>query len=139
MQNQQKSIVIALALLAVVVGASLFFQQANSARLAAREMESGNQMKMLVIAIHQYAGRHRGDLPEKLGDVEEYMPPGEFVKLLKNPFTGDFPGYEYLPAKNMDEIDPSKTIILYQLRNQLRVVDSYVGFADGRIHRTNQP
>lgn len=139
MANKRNLIVGVVLLLAGVVGAVAFLQRVDNARRAAREMQSGNQMKMLVMAIHQYAGRHRGDLPERLGDVEEYMPPGEFEKLLKNPFTGDFPGYEYVPAKNMDVIDLSKTVILFQLQNRQRVVDSYVGFADGRIDRTKQP
>jgi hypothetical protein len=57
------------------------------------------------------------------------------AKLMKNPLTGDDPGYEYVkPKGNLnDKRFDSQQVILYQLRGGKRDTSIKVGYADASV------
>lgn len=67
--------------------------------------------------------------PQSLDDVKDSIE--NFDQIMKNPITGDDPGYEYAPPVRSGP--EYKIIILYQLRNGERNETLKVGYADGSV------
>lgn len=101
-----------------------------------KELLSSFQMKEIVIGFHVYATKHRAEWPDSIDEIKPYLGDENFAKFMKNPLTGDSPGYEYVkPNIDLPEPQFQKTAVLYQLRNGKRAEDLPVGFADGGIQR----
>ena len=84
------------------------------------------------VVIHHLA---RLKWPESLNNVQEYLDDKKLAELLKNPHTGDNPGYEYVKP-TVARPDP-KTILVYQLRDGKRDMSLPVVYADGKtgVHK----
>ena len=84
------------------------------------------------VVIHHLA---RLKWPESLNNVQEYLDDKKLAELLKNPHTGDNPGYEYVKPTTARP-DP-KTILVYQLRDGKRDMSLPVVYADGKtgVHK----
>src|SRR6476646_12207962 len=84
-----------------------------------RAEDSRQQMHKLQLAMIDYAEKHGGEWPERLEQIKDNVG-GEaaFSKLMKNPSTGDDPGYEYAKPEGKwgDAKFDSQQVILYQLR-----------------------
>jgi hypothetical protein len=93
-------------------------------------------MHKLQVAMVTYATKHGGDWPDRLDQIKDGVG-GEAVmaRLMKNPLTGDDPGYEYVkPKGKIDDKDfDSDQVILYQLRGGKRDTSVKVGYADGSV------
>ncbi|NLT72337.1 MAG: hypothetical protein GXX91_16810 [Verrucomicrobiaceae bacterium] len=88
---------------------------------------STNHMKMLLLTMFSYKDE-KGQWPDKLEELKG-NPDLDFAKVIKNPVTGDDPGYEYVKPTG----DDPRTIILYQLSNGKRDTTLPVGHADGSV------
>jgi hypothetical protein len=101
-----------------------------------RAEDSRQQMHKLQGAIMEYEVNHGGKWPERLDQIKEEVG-GEaaFNKLMKNPLTGDDPGYEYVQPKGKrgDADFDSQQVILYQLRGGKRDTRLKVGYLDGAV------
>jgi hypothetical protein len=87
-------------------------------------------MKQLILVILNYRDVHDNEWPENVAQVQSFRYGGLLLDM-KNPLTGDEPGYEYvMPPK---DADPEITVILYQLRDGQRDIDLQVGFGDGHF------
>ena len=81
----------------------------------------------------------RSAWPASLDDLREYA--GDyyaelFVQRLKNPVTGDDPGYEYVPLPSgytLGDKHPRTVIVIYQLRNGKRDNSLPVGYLDKSV------
>jgi hypothetical protein len=98
--------------------------------------DSRQQMHKLQVAMIEYGHKNKGEWPDRLDQIKGEVGGEEaFNKLMKNPLTGDNPGYEYVkPKGNMN--DPGfgfQQVILYQLRGGKRDMEAKVGFADGSV------
>ena len=102
----------------------------DNAPSAKAQLDSSNQMKELILAARLYHDSNNDQWPDKLSDVATLTETG-LDQLMKNPITGDNPGYEYV--KPEDGADLKTTVILYQLRNGQRATDLKVGYADNRV------
>ena len=100
-----------------------------SAPKAEAVMQSSNQMKELILGLHDYQASN-GDWPQTLEQIRE-MTDTDLDVLMKNPVTGDDPGYEYVPPAV--DADPATTVVLYQLRDGQRDTTLRVGYADGSV------
>ena len=101
-----------------------------------RAEESRHNMNKLQLGMHVYAHKHQGDWPERLDQIKDEVGGADaFSKLMKNPQTGDDPGFEYVRPKGRLS-DPSfdaQQVILYQLRSGKRDSSLKVGYADGSV------
>lgn len=102
----------------------------NQAPHAEATLRSSNQMKDLILAIRNYREVNEDQWPEQLSDVRS-LTDTSFDVLMRNPITGDNPGYEYVPPP--ENADLETTVILYQLQNGQRATDLRVGYADGHV------
>lgn len=119
----------------LVVGGAIVIDVIRTARMEIRAAESGNNMKQLVAAILQYSGRAR-EFPDGLDQIRPLIDGegGSFDRIMKNPLTGEFPGYEYVkPTTGYLEVDPETVILLYQIRDGSQAKDLAVGYASGSI------
>ena len=73
----------------------------------------------------------RNKWPESLNDTKEYLDDKKLAELLKNPLTGDNPGYEYVKP-TVARPDP-KTILVYQLRDGKRDMSLPVVYTNGKM------
>jgi hypothetical protein len=90
-----------------------------------------DHIKKLAEAIVEYSGNNDGAYPDSLDQVKEYCKEKPYDTLIKNPFTGDNPGYEYV--KPADDASISDTIVLYQLKEGSRVTQGKVAYLDGSV------
>jgi hypothetical protein len=97
----------------------------------ALEIQSSGHMQKLAVAILDYAGDNDGKYPETLDQVKDYCQEKPYEELIKNPFTGDNPGYEYV--KPADDAKMSETVVLYQLKDGSRVTQGKVAYLDGSV------
>jgi hypothetical protein len=101
-----------------------------------RAEDSRHNMHKLQIALLEYADKKNGEWPDRLDQIKEDVG-GEaaMAKLMKNPLTGDDPGYEYVkPKGNLnDKRFDSQQVILYQLRGGKRDTSIKVGYADASV------
>ena len=102
-----------------------------------RTHESRQNMHQLQKAMLAYAEKHKDEWPERLDQIKDEVGGASvFAKLMKNPLTGDDPGYEYVRPKGRHS-DPgfhaSQQVILYQLRGGNRDTSLKVGYADGSV------
>jgi hypothetical protein len=99
--------------------------QGCGASTAMQEIDSKDNMKILGMAIIEYRG-DEGQYPESLDQVEEHAKKvaaemgsdKDFATLMKNPLTGDDPGYEYVKPSEGDPLE--ETVMLYQRRGGKR-------------------
>jgi hypothetical protein len=90
-----------------------------------QELDSKQNMKILGMAIIAFEGEE-GQWPDNLDQVKEQAEKAaadmgadkDFATLMKNPLTGDDPGYEYVIPAEGDPIE--ETVMLYQLRGGQR-------------------
>lgn len=96
---------------------------------AEARVQSSNQMKELILGVRNY---HiiNDEWPDDLGQVRELVD-SSFDDVMRNPITGDDPGYEYV--RPSADADPATTVILYQLRDGQHDTSLRVGFADGHV------
>ena len=116
--------------------ASALLPAINQARQKANEIKAVNSMRQLLFAVQVYADNHKGQLPDSLDQLKEYLGgEEEFAKMLNNPRTGSSPGFEYVkPAVKMRDVkNPSKTAILFELKDGQRLANGVTGFADGHV------
>lgn len=111
---------------------ALFLPSQSRARPAAYKNQSVNRMKNLLEGVLEYRAENNDMWPEKLDDTREFTDRRiGYENMIGNPYTHDNPGYEYIkPSPNAD---PSKTVVLYQLRDGKRDINLRVGFGDGRV------
>ena len=99
--------------------------------------DSRQQMHKIQLALMEHAEANGGEWPERLDTVSDNLKGGDaiFRELLKNPVTGDDPGYEYVkPEGKLDGPGfDSQQVILYQLRDGKRDTSLKVGYADGSV------
>lgn len=116
----------ALAVMGLMASAVVF---TGCDRRSSREhVTSRMAMKGLLLAVLSYQDQHK-QWPDKQDDVKSIVGAGTFEKVMKNPITGDKPGYEFV--KPAEENPASSTIVLYQLRGGKRDASLDVGRADG--------
>ena len=121
--------------LSVVAGAALLVTLVGcgSARQAALEVKSVNNMKQIILEAHTYKDR-TGEWPEGLAALTEQNP--GLAPMLKNPITGDDPGYEFVKPT---EAEPgADTPLLYQLRGGQRDESLGIGYADASVRKPGQ-
>ncbi len=83
------------------------------------ESQSNENMEKLAAAVWEYRDAD-GVYPENLDDStyqEDVGGPEVFQYLMKNPLTGDDPGYEYVKPPDDTPLSASDVIIIYQLRD----------------------
>lgn len=111
---------------------------------AQRRLDSSDNVRELCLALVLYQ-EEKNEYPDTLDQLEPYIgkvskyshgyPIGngkDFATLIKNPYTGDDPGYEYVkPPEKIESI--RKTIVFYQLRNGKRDETLVVGWLDGSV------
>jgi hypothetical protein len=102
---------------------------AKSAREAARKTQSANNMKQITLAILELQ-QETGKWPEKLDEISVKLGP-LMADIMKNPVTGDNPGYEYV--RPQDDESRSDVPMLFQLRNGKRDTSLRVGFTSGAV------
>jgi hypothetical protein len=101
-----------------------------------RAEDSRQQMHKLQQAMIEYAVKHEGEWPDRLDQLKDKLGgEAELRKLMKNPLTGDDPGYEYVkpPGKLSDSNPRWQQAVLYQLRGGKRDTNLKVGYADGSV------
>lgn len=103
---------------------------------AKSEAESSLNMKQLSAAVLGYNDKN-SKWPDKLDDAKPFIGAGgpDYATLMKNPLTGDDPGYEYVKPTGTDN---SKTAMIYQLRDGKRDESLPAAFADGSVRRIGQ-
>lgn len=95
---------------------------------------SRKQINQLQLAIILYSYNHDGEWPDSLDQIKDELGGAtSFSRLMKNPLTGDDPGYEYVkPNGKWDDSGfDSQQVMVYQLRDGKRDSNLKVGFADG--------
>ena len=97
----------------------------------AREIQSMDHMKKLSEAVIKYADANDGKYPDSIDQVKDHCKDKPYDVVIKNPFTGDNPGYEYV--KPADDAKMTETVLLYQLKGGKRVTDGKVAYADGAV------
>ena len=98
--------------------------------------DSRQQMHKLQLTLMEYAQKHEGKWPDNLEQIQEQVGgDAAFKKLMKNPLTGDDPGYEYVKPKDDagDAAALGQQVVLYQLRGVKRDTSLKVGYGDGRV------
>ncbi len=108
---------------------------------AQQRADSSSNLKELARAVLKYEADNQawpatlGDLQPVVGTSDDLGTIGggkDYAALVKNPLTGDNPGYEYVkPAETPESF--ANTIILYQLRGGNRDESLPVGFLDGSV------
>jgi len=101
-----------------------------------RAEDSRQQMHKFQLAGLEYAIDHAGEWPDRLDQLKDQLGgDAAFRKLMKNPVTGDDPGYEYVKPKRKlkDPEFDGQQVILYQLRGGSRDTTLKVGYADGSV------
>lgn len=94
-------------------------------------------LRALAQRLGEYHARHRTP-PESLDQLAEFFADeAEFRRALRNPLTGDDPGYQYVkpPAGVLDSSLAHRVVVLYQLRSGQRATDLPVGYAGGDVDR----
>jgi hypothetical protein len=107
---------------------------------------SGENMTALCLGILSYHHEY-GNWPDRLDDIKPFiggLSPNptlgiigkghDFAFLLRNPLTGDSPGYEYVKPPDETEED-SGTTVLYPLRDGRRDYDWGRGYANGIVDK----
>ena len=96
---------------------------------------SREQMHKLFNGLLASAQKNTGAWPDRLDQVKPYVGGDvEFALLIKNPLTGDSPGYEYAkPPVGMYATDLGQYVILYQLRGGQRDLKAKAAYADGSV------
>ncbi len=105
----------------------------------AKAAVSASNMHQFHIAINAFRVEHRagfgeGDsgplgYPLQLEDVRPYV--GDYDQLIKNPRTGDDPGYEYVPpTEHMANVP-----LIYELKGGQRDPEGWVLYVDGSISK----
>lgn len=84
-----------------------------------------NQLTTAIISYKTANGQWPASLEDVSGDV------ADFDETMKNPVTGDDPGYEYVQPTELDP--PPGTVIIYQLRDGAPDESLEKGFADGSV------
>jgi hypothetical protein len=113
---------------------------------AKKEIESTQNLKGLGEAVLKFHDDNE-KWPDTLADLKpvvgtEYAGAKvgggkSYDDLVKNPLTGDNPGYEYVkPAETPDSYE--KTIVLYQLRGGKRDEKLKVGYLDGSVRNVGK-
>ena len=115
----------------LVINVFYVIQYPSTARPAAYKAKSINNMRSILLGIVNYSENHNGAWPDQLHDIEDYIYDDSIDELFVNPFTQDNPGYEYV--KPSHDADPSKTVVLYQLREGKRDYNLDVCFGDGSV------
>lgn len=109
-----------------------------------RRTQSAQQMKALDRAIHKHL-EQTGRWPATLAEIEPFLGQADelgsfnemsLAELLKNPLTGDNPGYEYVNPEGENR-DPRR-IILFQLRDGKRDETLVAGLSDGRQRKPGE-
>jgi hypothetical protein len=108
---------------------------------AMQRIESSSNLKELARAVIKYHD-DKQEWPEKLADLESMVGESDamgvigdgkdYATLVRNPLTGDDPGYEYVTPPAEPE-GLSKTIVLYQLRDGKRDETLPVAYLDGSV------
>jgi type II secretory pathway pseudopilin PulG len=115
-----------------VVAALLMTVWASGCNDAKKQIQSASNMKQIEHAISMYEREHKA-WPDSLEQVKPLMIANgmDFATLMKNPLTGDNPGYEYVkpPATGGDGV------VLYQLRNGKRDATVEVAYIDGSVRK----
>jgi hypothetical protein len=103
---------------------------------ARKKIEASDNLKQLSIAIIKYHDE-RNAWPDTLEQVkpmigQQYMGTTigngkDYADLLKNPFTGDNPGYEY------EKPSDGHAVVLYQMRGGKRDLSLPIAHADGSV------
>lgn len=113
---------------------------------AKQREESSANLKALSEACLAYYEKHEkypdtlADLKPVIGTEWAGMKVGRdksYEELVKNPLTGDNPGYEYVKPPEMVERLRS-TIVLYQLRGGKRDEALKVGYLDGSVRLVSE-
>ena len=126
-------------LLVALLTFGIWQNQRNAAEQ--RRYEAFVNLRQLTLAILEHEAWHR-DMPDSLDQLEQYFEsPETFRRIMTNPLTGDYPGYEYIdPGPRRSLVGRSgDTVIMYQLREGQRDLTLPVGFADGSIRPIGEP
>ena len=106
--------------------------------------QSTQHMKALERAIHRHL-EEKGSWPKSFDDAAPFLGKAtelgdtndkDLAALLKNPLTGDDPGYEYVNPEG-ERADPNG-IVIYQLRNGKRDESLLATHRDGRILKSGE-
>ncbi|MEM7682688.1 MAG: hypothetical protein AAF288_12085 [Planctomycetota bacterium] len=96
----------------------------GAARETARQVEDLSDLRQIGLGVALYANDHRGDLPDNLAQVDEYM----------NGFQPRNPVIYVKPAENIDQVrDAAGTILAYTLSDHGDT--AAVVFVDGHAER----
>lgn len=108
---------------------------------AKQQAESSSNLKELSRAVIKFQADN-GAWPETLADLRPVIGTSDvlgvigdgkdYAKLVRNPLTGDDPGYEYVKPPTDVETSAS-TIVLYQLRDGKRDSTIPAAYLDGSV------
>ena len=131
----KKTLVIAVAVVALIVGGAWYVKsRAKQVIESAKEAKSRTTMDMFVQTIGYYHQSHNQNWPDNLDQVADLLGGKEELdKLMHNPSTGDYPGYEYVKPTRALGSDPEAMV--YQLRNGKRDENFYIGWANGTVRK----
>ena len=71
-------------------------------------------------------------MADSLADLKPVVGAEVYAVYIKNPLTGDNPGYEYVKPPEVPE-SSEKTVVLYQLRGGKRDETLKLGYLDGTV------
>lgn len=98
-----------------------------------RTAQSSANLEALARRLRDFQYQH-GKLPDAIDQLEEsFAGEDEYARTMRNPLTGDDPGYAYVkpPAGVLGSSLARRVVVLYQLRGGERADDLAVGFASG--------
>jgi len=106
-----------------------------AAQAQAKQTLAMNQMRQILLGIHQYAADHNTALPDNLAQIKEYVGGDEaYNQLMTHPTTGENPAFIYVkPTGDLSSRDLAKTVILYEARNGKKAPNGLRGFADAHV------
>ncbi len=98
-----------------------------------RKAQSTANLEALALRLRDFQDLH-GKLPDAIDQLGElFADEAEYARTMRNPLTGDDPGYAYVkpPAGVIGSSLARRVVVLYQLRGGERAEDLAVGFASG--------
>src|SRR5262245_11927631 len=99
-----------------------------------RAEQSRQNMHKIQLAILEHALENGNEWPDSIDEAKDKIRGATLAEVLKNPDTGDDPGYEYVKPKIKPNVAGyGSQVMLYQLRNGKRDTTLKVGFAAAKV------
>ena len=99
--------------------------------LDAMREESDLNMKKLIMGCHRVEA-DCGEWPDRISEVKQYVE--DYDRIIRNPLTGDDPGYEYVKPVIRDE----SIAVMYQLRDGKRDMSLSLGYMDASVREPDE-